>query len=128
MPLPGVPAAAGQLITILGPQALAWLEDRLTKPHGSKVKKGAYKDCLIELDESKEYAFIVVDPARGNILYLTSDTIQSCEYVKKAKKRRYLEYKTYYYYDITFKDGNRSYVRMRKKYRNAMFNHMTDHM
>lgn len=102
------------------------MEDRLTKPHGSKVKKGAYKDCLIELDESKEYAFIVVDPTRGNILYLTSDTIQSCEYVKKAKKRRYLEYKTYYYYNITFKDGRRSYVRMRKKYRNAMFNHMTN--
>ena len=120
----GIPPEALELLTILAPKGLDILRKRLAAPHGSKVKDGAYKDCTIELDENDEYAFIVVDPGRGSVLYLTSDTIQAYQYVKQDKKLHKGKLKTYYYYNITFKDGSASYVRMRKKYCNAMFNHM----
>lgn len=129
MPLPiGVPAAAGKIITKATPQLAEWVFTKtvsyMGKPHGSKVKEGAYKDCTIELDPSEEYAFIVVDMDRGDVVFLTSDTIQSCQLLKEKKKLHSGKLKTYYYYNIFFKDGSRSYVRMRKKYRNAMLNHM----
>ena len=45
--------------------------------------------------------------------------------VQQSKEEYYQEtFKTYYYYNIVFKDGNRSYVRMRRKYRDAMLSHM----
>lgn len=117
-----------KLLKILAPDVLDCIRKRVLdyagKPHGSKVKDGAYKDCLIELDPKEEYAFIVVNMDRGEVVYLTSDTIQSCEFLKEDKKLRKGKLKTYYYYNIIFKDGSRSYVRMRKKYRNAMLNHM----
>ena len=100
----GIPPEALEMLTILAPKGLDILRKRLAAPHGSKVKDGAYKDCTIELDENDEYAFIVVDPGRGSVLYLTSDTIQSCQYVKQDKKLHKGKYKTYYYYNITFKD------------------------
>lgn len=129
MPLPiGIPAAAGKLVATLAPEVLNCIRKRVLdyagKPHGSKVKDGAYKDCLIELDSKEEYAFIVVDMSQGEVVYLTSDTIQSYEFLKEDKKLRKGKFKTYYYYNIIFKDGSRSYVRMRKKYRDAMLNHM----
>ena len=129
MPLPiGIPAAAGNLAAILTPQVLSWLEKKtvsyMEEPHGSKVKDGAYKDCLIETDPDEEYAFIVVDMSRGEAVMLTSDTIQSCQFLKEDKKLNKGKFKTYYYYNIVFKDGSRSYVRMRRKYRDAMLSHM----
>lgn len=129
MPLPiGIPPAAGKLAEILAPELLDRLRKKVMdykgKPHGSKVKDGAYKDCLIEVDPDEEYAFIVVSMSRGEVVYLTSDTIESCQLIKEDKKLRKGKLKTYYYYNITFKDGSRSYVRMRKKYRDAMLNHM----
>ena len=41
-------------------------------------------------------------------------------YVKEKKRTVGLARHTYFYYDITFKDGSESYVRMRRKYRDAM--------
>lgn len=82
----GIPPEALELLTILAPKGLEIQKKRLATPHGSKVKDGAYKDCTIELDENDEYAFIVVDPGRGTVLYLTADTIQSHQYVKQAQK------------------------------------------
>ena len=129
MPFPiGIPAAAGKLAGILTPEVLDWLKkktlDFMGKPRGSKVKDGAYKDCLIETDPNEEYAFIVVDMSRGEVVMLTSDTIQSCQFLKEDKKLNKGKFKTYYYYNIVFKDGSRSYVRMRRKYRDAMLSHM----
>ena len=114
MPLPiGVPAAAGKIITKATPQLAEWVFTKtvsyMGKPQGSQVKQGAYKDCTID---------------RGDVVFLTSDTIQSCQLLKEKKKLHSGKLKTYYYYNIFFKDGSRSYVRMRKKYRNAMLNHM----
>ena len=129
MPLPrGIPAAAGKLAGILTPEVLDWVKKRalnfMGKPRGSKVKDGAYKDCLIETDPNEEYAFIVVDMSRGEVVMLTLDTIQSCQFLKEDKKLNKGKFKTYYYYNIVFKDGSRSYVRMRRKYRDAMLSHM----
>lgn len=125
MSLPiGVPAAAGELAKVLGPEMLIWLKNHMGKTKGSKVKDGAYKDCAIEVDPNEEYAFIVVDMSRGEVIYLTSDTIQSCQFLKEDKKLHKGKFKTYYYYNIFFKDGSRSYIRMRRKYRDAMLSHM----
>ena len=45
--------------------------------------------------------------------------VESYRFVeKKYKKLKLKDY--YYYYEITFKDGSESYVRMSKKYRDAM--------
>lgn len=129
MPLPiSVPATTGKMIAILTPKVLDWVTAKATsymgKPHGSKVKEGAYKDCTIEVDPNEEYAFIVVDMNRGEVVLLTSDNIQSCQFLKDKKKLHKGKLKTYYYYNIIFKDGSRSYIRMRRKYRDAMLNHM----
>ena len=63
-------------------------------------------------------ACIQLDKAGSRVLLLTSENIQSYRYVKK--KYHKLKLKDYYYYEITFKDGSESYVRMSKKYRDAM--------
>lgn len=110
------------LLKILGPEDYKKLIKKILKyigkPHGSKVKEGAFKDCTIELAGDK--AFIAVAPKKGKIVWLTSDNIESYRFVKEKERLHYTKYKTYYYYNITFKDGKTSYVRMRKKYRKAM--------
>jgi hypothetical protein len=108
------------LVNMLGFKNLQELITYFLKNHGSKVKEGAFKGCTIELAEDR--AFIAVTPKKGEIVWLTSDNIQSYQYVKEKERFRPLKmaYKTYYYYTITFKDGSQSYVRMRKKYRKAM--------
>ena len=113
-----------KLLTALGPVAMEEVSKRVaeykSKPHGSKVKEGALQDCLIELVDGK--ACIVA--SANKILYLTSDTVESAEYVKQEEKLRHAKLRTYYYYNIVFKNGCRSYVRMRKKYRDAMLSHL----
>ncbi len=108
------------LVNTLGFKNLQELMTYFLKNRGSKVKEGAFKGCTIELAEDK--AFIAVTPKKGEIVWLTSDNIQSYQYVKQKVRFRpnKMAYKTYYYYTITFKDGSQSYVRMRKKYRRAM--------
>ncbi len=117
-----IPKEVIDLAKILGPEVLAELIKYFGKTHGSKVKKGAYKDCAIELDGDK--AFIVTDPEKGEVVWLASDNIQSYQFVKEKEKFHRMKLKTYYYYNITFKDGSTSYVRMRKKYCKAMLNNV----
>lgn len=118
---------ASDMVKILAPMVLEEMREKLEKyksiPHGSKVKKGAFKDCTIELDKDGGKAFIVVNPVKGEVVWLTSENIRSFQFVKEKERLHNLKMKTYYYYSITFKDGSTSYVRMRKKYRNAMLKH-----
>ncbi len=110
---------AKTIVTALAPSALSAAKKYWSKDHGSKVKRGAFQDCSIEMFGDK--ACIVVNEDSGEVVMLTSDTIQSYEYVKEKYKASRM--KKYYYYDITFKDGSESYVRMSKKYREAMESH-----
>ncbi len=119
---PIVKKTAVQILTIVGPVALKKAKKFWETDHGSKVKKGAYSECPIELFGDK--ACIVVSEDGGEIIMLTSDTIQSCHYVKEKKRLVGVKYHTYFYYDITFQNGEESYVRMRRKYRDAMETYM----
>lgn len=118
----GIRTVAVDLAKLIAPKLLDELIAYEGKPHGSKVKEGAFKDCTIELAEDK--AFIVATPENGEIVWLTSEYIQSCQFVKEKEKLHKGKLKTYYYYNIIFKDGSKSYVRMREKYRTAMLNNM----
>lgn len=118
---PAVKKAAVQILTLVGPVALKEAKKLWEKDHGSKVKKGVYSECPIEMFGDK--ACIVVNEDGGEVVLLTSDTIQSCQYVKEKKRLVGVKYHTYFYYDITFKNGEESYVRMRRKYRDAMANY-----
>lgn len=116
---PGTLIAAGQkVLTVLGPIAGNKLVKYLSKDHGSKVKMGAYQECPIGLFGDK--ACIITDADNGEVIFLTSDTIQSYKYIKEKRRIVGITNHTYFYYNITFKDGSESYVRMRRKYREAM--------
>lgn len=108
------------IVTIVAPTIWTGTKKFLNKNRGSKVKRGAFNECSIEMFGNK--ACIIADEGSGEIVMLTSDTIQSCQYVKKDYKPT--RGKTYYYYDIIFRDGQESYVRMSKKYRDAMMNYL----
>ena len=105
-------------LVVVGPRAIKKIKQYCSKDHGSKVKRGAFQECPIE--EFGDKACIVVDDEKGRVLMLTADTIQSCQLVKKKVRQVGLERHTFYYYDIVFKNGYESYVRMRTKYRKAM--------
>lgn len=113
-------AAIKGVITVLGPTALKQAKGYWGGNHGSKVKMGAFQECKIEMYGDK--ACIVVDSDHGEIVLLTSDYIQSYRFIEEKFKK--LKMKTYYYYEIVFKDGKESYVRMSKKYRDAMVSYM----
>ena len=116
-----IPKEIIDLAKVLGPEVLAELIKYFWKTHGSKVKEGSYKDCTIELDGDK--AFIVTNPEKGEVVWLTSDNIQSYQFVKEKEKLHNMKMETYYYYSITFKDGSTSYIRMREKYKITMIRH-----
>lgn len=107
---------AKDVLTIVGPEVFNRVVKYQKGNHGSKVKRGAYQECEIKMFGDK--ACIVVNPDDGEIVLLTSDYIESCRFIKK--KFRKLKMKDYYYYEIVFIDGNQSYVRMSKKYRDAL--------
>lgn len=117
-----VPPEVISILTKLGSIAEEKLLEYFSKDHGSKVKLGAYTECPVAMFGDK--ACIVVNAKNGEVVFLTSDTIQSCNYIKKKKRLVGVIIRKYYYYDIKFKDGSESYVRMRKKYRKAMLRHM----
>ncbi|MBD5149016.1 MAG: hypothetical protein HDT18_01250 [Oscillibacter sp.] len=117
---PGAIPAAKKVLTFVGPIALKKAKKYWSTDHGSKVKRGVFQECAIEMFGDK--ACIVVNEDSGEVVFLTSDTIQSYHYVKE--KRKTVPMHTYFYYDIVFKDGSESYVRMRRKYRDAMLSHM----
>ena len=108
-----------ELIKIVGTKVVEAAIKSGDKKHGSKVKDGAFKNCPIVMIGDE--ACIVVNESSGEIVSLTSEYVQSYEEYKKEQKRLVgVKVHTYYYYKITFRDGRKSYVRMRKKYRNAM--------
>lgn len=116
-------AAAGELaknpailITILQNVPKAWktVGDKL----GSRVKRGAFQNCNLEMFGDK--ACIVVNENSGEVVLLTSDTIQSRRKVKEEKKLGGKGIHTYFYLDIIFKDGSESYAKMRRKYYEAI--------
>lgn len=115
---PEVIPVVKKVAVLVAPTAFKEAKKYFDKDHGSKVKKGSFQECSIEMFGDK--ACIVVDEEHGEVVFLTSDTIQSCQYVKEKKRTVGLTRHTYFYYDITFKDGSESYVRMRRKYRDAM--------
>ncbi len=114
------------MIQILTPEVLGALRSKIEQykriPHGSKVKEGVFKDCTIELAGDK--ALIAVNLEKGEVVWLTSDNIQSYQLVKEKERFHKGKYETYYYYHITFKDGSTCYARMRRKYRDAMINNV----
>lgn len=118
MPFPPVdPVAAATTIAPVAVQiAKKWYKKYTSKDHGSKVKKGEFAEASIEMFGDK--ACIQLDEKGSRVLLLTSENIQSYRFVEKKYKK--LKLKDYYYYEITFKDGSGSYVRMSKKYRDAM--------
>lgn len=126
MPIPTPPpeaiAVAKKILTYGGPIAAKELKKYLGKDHGSKVKMGVYQECSIGMFGDR--ACIIANADNGEYVLLTSDTIQSYKYVKEKRRVVGLTSHTYFYYNITFKDGSESYVRMRRKYRDAMLNHM----
>lgn len=113
-------AAAKKIVTIVGPDAVKQVVKYQKGNHGSKVKRGAYQDCKVEMFGDK--ACIVTDPDSGEVVFLTSDFIESCRFIEEKFKKARM--KTYYYYEIVFKDGQQSYVRMSSKYRDAMENYL----
>lgn len=110
-----------KIITAVGPVALGQIKKYLSGNHGSKVKMGDYAECKIA--RFGDEACIVVDNS-GNVILLNSDTIESYSFVKEKKRMVGLELKTYFYYNIYFKNGQKSYVRMSRKNQNAMLSHM----
>ena len=106
------------IVTVVAPSAWNQIKKYISKDHGSKVKQGAFQECPLEMFGDK--ACIVVNEDSGEVVMLTSDTIQSYRYIKEKKRIVGLTRHTYFYYNITFKDGRESYVRMRRKYREAM--------
>lgn len=113
-----IPPEAIKIVTVLGPGVIK-IGKELWDKTGSKVKTGAFQDCPLDMFGDK--ACIVTNPKQGGVVLLTSETIASYEFVKEKHKKA--KFKTYYYYEITFKDGQKSYVRMSSKYRNAMLSH-----
>lgn len=100
----------------IGEEALKEAGDYLSKDHGSKVKAGYYKDCSVILDGDK--ACIVTEPVSGMGIFLTEAYIQSWKFIKKKKINPLMQ--DYFYFQIVFKDGTESTVRMREKYVEAM--------
>lgn len=90
-------------------------EKELSKNHGSKVKKGLYEECKITLVGTKACICL----GNHEYLELTDENVQKIMFIKEKHRIDH----TYYYYEIEFRNGRSSYVRMRRKYRDAMFKH-----
>jgi hypothetical protein len=116
--MPTPQAVAKKIVEVVGPIALKQAKKFWDTDHGSKVKQGAYHECPVEMFADK--ACIVVNEERGEIVLLTSDNVESYRYMKEKKRLNGVQMHTYYYYEIDFKNGEHSYVRMRRKYREAM--------
>lgn len=92
------------------------IKKELKKNRGSKVKTGLFAGSPIV--EAGTSSCIVVDKDKHMFVYLTSENVQRITRVKKNFKL--IRGKTYYYYDLTFRDGTRSYIRVSKKHRDNL--------
>lgn len=104
------------IVTILVPAVIKEAEKYWSKDHGSKVKDGAYEESSIQIVGNK--ACILVDVAHGEVVFLTSDEIESCKFIKE--KFRLNRGKKYYYYEILFTDGKVCQIRVSDLIREAM--------
>ena len=84
----------------------------------SKVKMGEFVEAPIGMFGDK--ACILLNDDGSKVLLLTSDTIESYQFVQEKKKGVGPSRHRYRYYNITFKNGSTSYVRMRRTYAEAM--------
>lgn len=94
------------------------IKDYLGKDHGSKVKQGSFAECSITNFADKACIF---DEANNRSIFLISDNVYSCRFIKE--KFRPSKLKTYYYYEIDFTDGDNkynSYIRVSEKYRKCL--------
>ena len=115
----GLPNACGEIdktaavvIEILGKELADKVKKEIHKTHGSKVKVGKYSQCRILYAGNK--SCIVVDKEKGDkILYLTPQNVKSCVFVEKKIKPH--KFAKDYYYEITFVDGEESFVRVSKR-------------
>ena len=114
--------AAKKLAVVLGPVALKEVKNYLLGNHGSKVKMGDYADCKIA--RFGDTACIVVDSNGGEVVLLDRDNVESYSFIKEKKRMVGLKYKTYFYYNIKFKNGQKSYIRISRKNRTAFLQHM----
>jgi len=114
----GIKKGATQIVKIAGPIALKQITEYLSGNHGSKVKEFAYAECKIARFDN--IPCIVVDEGSGKIIPLSSDTIEKYTFIKEKKRMVGVKRKTYFYYDITFKNGERSRIRISRKNSDAM--------
>lgn len=94
------------------------IKTELKKSHGSKVKAGRFEGCRIIFAGTMSY--IVVDAKQHEFVYLTPEYVSCSRCV--GKKFRLSRGQTYYYYEIIFKDGTESYVRVSGKHRQNLEN------
>lgn len=118
----GVKKVAPKIIKIAGPIALEQITEYLSGNHGSKVKEFAYADCKIARFDN--IPCIVVDAGSGEIIPLNADTIEKYTFIKEKKRMVGVKLKTYFYYDIMFKNGERSRIRISRKNCDAMFHNL----
>lgn len=116
---------AANIVTTIGEIIVKYIGDlpeiiktEIKKDHGSKVKVGRFHDCSIVFAGTK--SCIVVDAEQHELVYLTPECVLCSRYVEK--KFRPSRAKTYYYYEIIFKDGTESYVRVSEKHRQNLEN------
>lgn len=92
------------------------IKKELKKHHGSKVKVGCFVGCPIV--EAGTTSCIVVDEDKHTLVYLTPENVLRSTRVKK--NFRLVRGKIYYYYELLFRDGSQSHVRVSKKHRNNL--------
>ena len=109
---------ANAVVPVALEAAKSLFEKYVNKNHGSKVKMGEFAEASIKMFGNK--ACIKLNKNGSKVLLLTSDNVESYHYVKEKKRLVGATLHTYFYYEIKFKDGTESYVRMRRKYRDAM--------
>lgn len=90
--------------------------------HKSKVKEGTFEDSMIALYMGKAW---ILCESECTIIPLSDSTIMRCSFVKTKEKTVGLKRKTYYYYDIHFRNYNACRIRISEKYRNALVKYTT---
>ena len=118
----GIKKGATQIVKIAGPFALKQITEYLSGNHGSKVKEFAYAECKIARFDN--IPCIVVDSGSGKIIPLSSETIEKYTFIKEKKRMVGVKLKTYFYYDITFRNGERSRIRISRKNCDAMLRNL----
>ena len=110
-----VDQVGGIIVECIG-AAYEAIKKELKKDHGSKVKAGRFVDCPVVAVGTT--SCIVVDEDNNTFVYLTPENVLRSTHVKK--NFRLIRGKTYYFYELVFRDGSQSYIRVSKKHRNNL--------